>query len=163
MPTLNGATRGRKTSRRKAKRPHNPEMLRMKRVARNLGISWSDVCKSRDALREAELAARADADGIRREAWVMVAGAAAGPFWRGGFQRKFRTLLRDGGDCDQVKGWDEVCQQLRSVCPQCEEWSEGEIWEFVVSDYPPLLAVDVHYRNAVALLTRDVLTDDVPF
>lgn len=147
----------------RAKRPHNPEMLRMKRVARNLGISWGDVCKSRDALREAELETRRDHDDIRRAAWIMVAGEAAAPFWRGGFQRKFKKLLRDGGDCDQVSGWDEVCQQLRSVCPQCSEWASEEIWSFVCSDYPPLLSVDVHYRNAVALLTREILTDDVPF
>lgn len=158
-----GQEKGRGKRRRKAKRPHNPEMLRMKRVARNLGIDWSDVCKARDQLREAELAARADNDQIRRVAWELVAGQAASPFWRGGFQRKYRKLLREGGDCDRVVNWDETCQELRSICPQCQEWDSGEIWEFVCSDYPPLLPIDVHYRNAVALLTREVLTDDVPF
>lgn len=145
------------------RRKHNPEMLRMKRVARNLGISWSDVCKSRDALREAELAIRHDDDEVRRVAWGLVAGHAAEPFWRGAFQRKYGKMLRDGGDCDQVKNWDEVCQELRSICPQVSELDSGEIWDLVCSDYAPLLPMEVHYRNAVALLTREVLTDDVPF
>lgn len=145
------------------RRKHNPEMLRMKRVARNLGIEWSEVCRSRDALREAELEARRDNDEVRRVAWTLAAGALAEPFWRGGFQRKYRKLLREGGDCSQVLNWDETCQELRSICPQVSELDSGEIWELVCSDYAPLLPMEVHYRNAVALLTREVLTDDVPF
>ena len=145
------------------KRPHNAEMLRMKRVARNLGIEWSEVCKLRDDLRKIELEARRDNDEVRRVAWKLVVGDAGAPFWRGSFQRKYRKLLREGGDCSQVLNWDETCQELRSICPQVTEWDSGEIWEFVCSDYPPLLPMEVHYRNAVALLTREVLTDDVPF
>ena len=153
-----------KAKRKPAKRrKHNPEMLRMKRVARNLGIPWSDVCRSRDMLREAELEARAPMDEVRRVAWGLVAGGAAEPFWRGAFQRKFGKMLRDGGDCDQVKNWDETCQELRSICPQVGELDSGEIWELVCSDYVPLRPIEEHYRNAVALLTRDVLTAEVPF
>lgn len=109
------------------KRKHNPEILRMKRAARNLGIPWREVTAERDRLRAQELQLRADDDDVRREAWTMLVGQQAAPFWRGGFQRKFAKLLRDGGDCDQVRGWDEVCQQLRNVCPSVNEWTSGDI------------------------------------
>lgn len=152
------------------RRKHNPEILRMKRAARNLGIAWRDVTAERDRLRAHEILLRADDDEVRREAWTMLVGQQAAPFWRGGFQRKFAKLLRDGGDCDQVRGWDEVCQQLRNVCPSVSEWTSGDIWDLVTSDYPPLRDVMEHYENAI----RNVLGvtsapvasfdhDDTPF
>jgi hypothetical protein len=146
--------------RSKSKRLHNPDILRMKRAARNLGIPWREVTTERDRLRAHELTMRADDDGIRREAWIMVAGQAAEPFWRGGFQRKYRTLLSTGGDCDSVVGWDETCQQLRGVCPSVAEWSSEDIWELVISDYPPLADVMIHYTNALARLAMGLATDD---
>ncbi len=131
------------------RRKHNPDILRMKRAARNLSIPWREVTAERDRLRAHELELRADDDEVRREAWTMLVGQAAAPFWRGGFQRKFAKLLRDGGDCDQVRGWDEVCQQLRSVCPSVSEWTSGDIWDLVTSDYPPLRDIMEHYENAI--------------
>ncbi len=146
--------------RSKAKRLHNPEILRMKRAARNLGIPWREVTTERDRLRAHELTQRADDDEIRRQAWILCAGQSAAPFWRGGFQRKYRVLLRSGGDCDSVRNWDETCQELRSVCPQVANWSSEDIWELVTSDYPPLADVMIHYTNALARLAMGLATDD---
>ena len=142
------------------RRKHNPEILRMKRAARNLGIPWREVTAERDRLRQHELMLRADDDEIRRQAWILCAGQSAEPFWRGGFQRKYRVLLRSGGDCDQVLNWDETCQELRSICPQVASWSSGDIWELVTSDYPQLADVMVHYNNAIARLAMGLATED---
>lgn len=143
---------------RKKPRKHNPQILRMKRAARNLGIPWREITAERDRLRAHELQLREDDDLIRREAWAMMAGKQAAPFWRGAFQRRFAKLLREGGDVDQVRGWDEVCQQLRSVCPSVSEWSSGDIWDLVTSDYPPLVDVMEHYETAI----RNVLGVTAP-
>lgn len=140
------------------RRKHNPEILRMKRAARNLGIPWREITAERDRLRAHELQLREDDDLIRREAWSMMAGDQAAPFWRGAFQRRFAKLLREGGDVDQVRGWDEVCQQLRSVCPSVSEWTSGDIWDLVTSDYPPLRDVMEHYETAI----RNVLGVTAP-
>lgn len=134
---------------RQTRRKHNPEILRYKRAARALGISWCDVTAERDRLRAHERLLREDDDTIRREAWAMYAGEQAAPWWRGAFQRKFAKLLREGGDCDQVPGWDELCQQLRSICPSVAEWTSGDIFDLVCSDYPPLVDVTEHYENAI--------------
>ena len=134
---------------RQTRRKHNPVILRYKRAARALGLAWRDVTAERDRLRAHERLLREDDDTIRREAWIMCAGEQAAPWWRGAFQRKFAKLLREGGDCDQIDYWDELCQQLRSVCPSVSEWTSGDIFDLVCSDYPPLLDITEHYEQAI--------------
>ncbi len=90
----------------RAKRPHNPELLRCKRAARALGIPWGAVTAERDRLRRVELEEREQADSLHRAAAVYFGGKGAAPFWRGFFRRKFAKLIAEGGDYTSVPGFD---------------------------------------------------------
>lgn len=147
------------------KRKHRPEILRMKRAARNLGIPWREVTAERDRLRAQELEERGPADALHRAAAVYWGGEGAAPFWRGFFRRKFAKLIADGGDCTSVPGFDMfVGQHFRSGGEETNAdcvtngWTCDDVWELLIEERPPLLDVIVHYEQAI----RNVLGVTAP-
>lgn len=148
-------------------RKHSPDILRMKRAARALGIEWSAVCRERDRLREIEREQRREDDDMRRYGWELYAGPAHGAFWRGAFRRRFGRLIASGGDIDSIPRADDLAQELRAVCPQCAAWSTEDIWSLLLSDYQPILPIIEHYQTALDNLyfglTRDRGAASVPF
>lgn len=139
----------RQTTGRTKRRKHNPEILRFKKAARALGLEWRAVCAERDRLRELELDLRRDDDDIRRYGWILYSGAAAEPFWRGGFRRKFGSLMASGGDVDSIPRSDDLAQELRAICPQCASWSTEDIWDLLLSEYQPIKPITEHYEGAI--------------
>ena len=162
----NGATR-RKS---RAKRPHNPELLRCKRAARALGIPWSAVTAERDRLRRVELEEREPADALHRAAAVYFGGKGAAPFWRGFFRRKFAKLIAEGGDYTSVPGFDlfvagyyrpagDMSSEAVNAGDVTNGWSPDDAWELLIEDRPPLRSVWELYDQAVRTLAAQTLVD----
>lgn len=153
--------------RAKRKRAHNPEIQRFKRVARNLRLPWADVCQQRDQLRALELEQRAHEDLARQTGWryfVAMNGWSKTqlPFWRNGFQRVFRGRMARGKDFTSIPRYDEIADGVREHCPELREWDTNDIFDLLLSEYPPLHPIELHYSNAIALLCRGLLTVDMP-
>ncbi len=151
MPTL---------SRRRQRRKHSPELLRLKRAARALNIPWRDVTAERDRLRRAELDEREPADALHRAATLYFGGPGARPFWRGFFARKFRKLIASGGDYTTVRGFDSFLAEYESdnncgdIGPAYlnagrESWTCDSAWELLIEDRPPLRSIWEHYDEAI--------------
>ncbi len=154
----------------RAKRPHNPELLRCKRAARALGIPWGAVTAERDRLRRIELEEREPADALHRAAAVYFGGEGAAPFWRGFFRRKFAKLIADGGDYTSVKGFDlfvagyyrpagDMSSEAVNADSVTNGWSLDDAWELLIEDRPPLRSVWELYDQAVRTLAAQALVD----
>ena len=150
------------------RRKHNPEMLRAKKFARLLGVPWSVVVEQRNKLQAIEREQRVADDEARQAGWhafVHFHGWSDSclPLWRCGFQRQYGSMMARGGDITNIPRHDEIAGSVRSQCPSFTDWSTEDIWELLLSDYPPLRPVGEHYRNAVALVAAGELSSDVPF
>ena len=154
----------------RAKRPHNPELLRCKRAARALGIPWGAVTAERDRLRRVELEEREQADSLHKAAAVYFGGKGAAPFWRGFFRRKFAKLIAEGGDYTSVPRFDEfVAGHFRPAGDMLAEAVNADdvtgdctcddAWELLIEDRPPLRSVWELYDQAVRTLAEQSLVD----
>ncbi len=163
MASVGNTGRRRKS---RAKRPHNPELLRCKRAARALGIPWGAVTAERDRLRRVELEEREQADSLHKAAAVYFGGKGAAPFWRGFFRRKFAKLIAEGGDYTSVPRFDEfVADQFRAGGEEINGesatngWTCDDVWELLIEDRPPLRSVWELYDQAVRTLAAQTLVD----
>jgi hypothetical protein len=140
------------------KRKHNPDLLRAKRAARALNLTWASVTRERDRLRQNQLDQRGHADEARRRAWefwVVRAGwnpATQFPFWRNGFIRLFGRKIAAGADYCAIRFADETAETVRCNVPEFSEWSTDDVWEFLLSDYPPRESVWPLYELAICRL-----------
>ena len=145
-----------------ARRKHNPEILRYKRIARLLGIAWGQVCEERDRLKCLELDSRESLDEARRVGWQACChwlGWAPGHhfFWRSGFQRYYGRVQESGKDYSSIPHYDEIADSTRAQCPAVREWDNDQLWEFFTSDYRPRANVLDHYREALAALAHGAI------
>ena len=152
----------RESSADKAKRKHNPEMLRAKRIARAVGIPWAVVTKRRDELREKERASRFYADSARETAWAAHNrlngwGESHNSYWRSGFDRYYGKRLANGSDYTCVPRYDEIADAVRE---SHEEWSNAElcdVWDFLLSEFEPLQPIEAIYQTAMGQLCYEYL------
>lgn len=143
---------------KQVKRKHSPELLRIKRAARALNIPWARVTRERDRLRQNEVDQRGHEDEARQVAWSYWIArngwnrAAQMPWWRNGFTRLFGKKIAAGADYLAIRFADEIAGVVRESCPEFTEWSEGDIWDFLLSDYLPRRPVWEHYQHAILRL-----------
>lgn len=154
--------------RARRKRKHNPEILRMKRVARAAEVPWSEVCKLRDMFIAQELETRERDDEARKVGWESFChwnGWSAGHkfFWRSGFQRYFARRVNNGRDYTIIPHYDEIADSVRAQLPEFLEIETCEIYTLILSYYPKRGNVINHYGNALAALTHQYLSYEVPF
>ena len=151
-----------------SRRPRNPWESKMKRVARALGIPWATVVAQRNQLQALEREQRATDDSVRQAGWYSWLSwqgwsASHRSYWRSGFQRYLAPKMARGADLTSIPHYDEIAESVRTNVPDVGAWSTEDIWELLLSEYPPLRPVGEHYRNAVALLAANELTCETPF
>lgn len=150
------------------RRKRNPEELRARKFARLLGVPWREVIETRNQLQALEREQRQTDDEVRQAGWhayVHYMGWSIShlKFWRAGFQRVLGGRIARGADHTSIRYYDEIADSVRSQCPQVAEWDTADIWELLLSEYPPLRPVAEHYRNAVAMLAARELNESTPF
>lgn len=158
----------RRTKTRRVKRHRNVDELAARKFCRLFGVPWETMVDTRKRLQAAEDEQRAADDEARQAGWsayLAYAGWSRShqPFWRSGFQRYLGPRFARGADLTSIPRYDEIADAVREACEGMRGWSTEDIWDLLLSEYPPRQDVGVHYRNAMALLAANELGNQVPF
>jgi len=112
----------------------------LKQSAKQLGVSWQDVCQLKDELVEQERQRRWTTDGVRSEAWslfLLYSGRSVGcqPFWRVGWRKVRERFDKKGWDFVRIPRYDQIATAIASEYPEWSNREPSDLFEFLFSDY----------------------------
>ncbi len=110
--------------------------------AKQLGVSWREVCQLKCELIEHERQRRHTTDGVRKEAWtlfLLYSGRSKGcqPFWRVGWAKVRTRYDHNGWDFTQIPRYDIIARSIGSEFPEWQGQEPSALYDFLFSRYQP--------------------------
>lgn len=147
------------------------DLTRWKAEAKEAGIPWSHVQDCYRDLRKAETERREREDQLRKEAHNRITPPGCHEFWRHGLQLKWKRLIQQGGDFDQIRGFDKLVSGMIYQFPELalQDDPAQALFEFLTAPRAPMPSADDTYKQAIDLLwmQRNMAPseelEDVPF